>query len=150
MSVVLASTVAMAACGSASDDPIYQADDVRTPTTPTTMPVVVPLTTLPPPSSEVVFDQLSSPENAIAEIVGSGATISDVVTVDAVITEFISFESTADGGFVARVFIADEGAHTVCVAATCGRVFTLDPDTETLAAPPTADELTVIAGLVDL
>ena len=135
--VAVAGTVALAACGTRSAGPVYRADEVRTPAAPTTTAVVVPLTTVPPapsplPPSMVVFDRLSSPENATAEIVGSGATAGDVVTVDGVTTEFMSFEVTTDDGFVARVFIADEGAHTVCVSATCGRVYTLDPDAESI------------------
>lgn len=126
--MVLTISVVLGGCSSAGDDPIYLDDEVQTPTT---AALVVPLTTL-PPDVEPVFEQLSSPENAIAEIVGSGVSIDDTVTVDDVVTEFVSFETTADGGFVAQVFIADEGAHTVCVAATCGRVFTLDPAAESL------------------
>ncbi len=132
--MLFVSTVAIASCGATSENPVYIDDEVRASTT---TALIVPLTTrapapLIPAQTEIVIEQLSSPENAIAEIMGSGASIDDTVTVDDVVTEFISFEVTPDGGFVASVFIADEGAHTVCVAATCGRVFTLDPGAESL------------------
>ena len=127
MPVVLASAALIAGCGTA-ERVVYTDDEVRSPTT---TALVVPLTTV-APAAPVVFDRLSSPENAIAEIIGTGASLDDTVTVDDVPTDFISFESTPDGGFVARVFIPDEGAHTVCIAATCGQVYTLDPDAESL------------------
>lgn len=127
MPVLFAGTLAITGCGATSDAPVFSDNEVRSPTT---TALIVPLTTLAP--TTLAIELLSSPENAIAEIVGSGASIDDTVTVDDVATEFVSFETTPDGGFVARVFIADEGAHTVCVAATCGRVFTLDPDAESL------------------
>lgn len=125
-------TLALVGCG-VDDDPIYVDDEV---TTPTPEPVVVPLTTqLPttaPASSEVVFDQLWSPANAVVEVVGSGATATDTATVDDVVAAFTSFETTADGGFVARLAVPDEGAHSVCVAGTCGRVYTLAAGAESL------------------
>jgi ABC-type Fe3+-hydroxamate transport system substrate-binding protein len=141
--VMLTSAMLIVACGT-SERTVYTADEVRSPTT---TALVVPLTTVAPTvapaptaptaptaPSRIVFDQLSSPENAIAEIIGTGASPGDTVTVDDTPTDFVSFESSQDGGFVARVFIADEGAHTVCIATTCGRVFTLDPNAESIDA----------------
>ncbi len=127
----------VAGCAANTPSSVYTDDEVSVPTT---AALVVPLTTttLPPgdPASTtsvaIVFDQLSSPGNAVAEIVGTGATPGDSVTVDGEPAAFTSFRSTAAGGFVAEVFIATEGAHTVCIATTCGRVYTLDPDAESL------------------
>lgn len=79
----------------------------------------------------VIIERLSSPANATAEVVGTGGRPSDEVTVDGDLADLLSFEVDDDGGFVARVWIADEGAHTVCVADACGRVYTLAPDAET-------------------
>jgi hypothetical protein len=73
---------------------------------------------------------LWSPENATAEIVGSGAVADDIVTVDDEIVQMVSFETTTDGGFVAQVWIPNEGAHTVCIRDECGRVYVLDPNAE--------------------
>lgn len=81
--------------------------------------------------TSVVIERLSSPANATAEVVGTGGRPSDEVTVDGDPADVLSFDVKADGGFIARVWIADEGAHTVCVADTCGRVYTLAPDAET-------------------
>jgi hypothetical protein len=81
--------------------------------------------------SRVVIDELSSPENAVALAVGSGARTSDPVTVDGVAGDVVSFDVAEDGSFEVRVFIADEGAHTVCIGDACGRVYTLDPDADT-------------------
>ena len=82
-------------------------------------------------SGRVSIDELSSPENGIALVVGRGAVTADPVTVDDAPADVVSFEIAADGTFEARVFVADEGAHTVCVADACGRVYTLDPDADT-------------------
>lgn len=79
----------------------------------------------------VVIDRLSSPANATAEATGTGALLGDPVTVDGVPADLLSFEVDADGSFTVQVWIEDEGAHTVCIADTCGRVFTLAPDAET-------------------
>ena len=75
--------------------------------------------------------ELRSPENAIAEASGVGAVPGDAVTVDGEPADLVSFDLAAGGGFVARIHIPDEGAHTVCVADGCGRVYTLDVAAET-------------------
>lgn len=85
----------------------------------------------PEAAGRVTIDELSSPENGIALVVGRGAVAADPVTVDDVTADVVAFDVAADGTFEARVFIADEGAHTVCVADACGRVYTLDPDADT-------------------
>jgi hypothetical protein len=85
----------------------------------------------PSTSARVAIDLLSSPENAVALAVGSGAATSDLVTVDGAVGDVVSFDVADDGSFEMRVFIADEGAHTVCVDDACGRVDTLDPDADT-------------------
>lgn len=87
----------------------------------------------PPPTtapSNVVIDLLRSPENATAEITGQGATYADAVTVDGAPADVISFVIAADDTFELRVWIDDEGAHTVCVGGECGRVYTLAPDAQ--------------------
>lgn len=96
-------------------------------------PVATPPATATPTSEapgRVVFDRLYSPANATAEVIGTGALLGDPVTVDGQPADVLSFVVEADGTFTAQVWIEDEGAHTVCVADTCGRVFTLAPDAE--------------------
>jgi hypothetical protein len=78
--VLFASTLVIASCGATSERPVYIDDEVRSPTT---TAVLVPLTTLAPAplataQTESVIEQLSSPKNAIAEIMGSGASIDEV------------------------------------------------------------------------
>jgi hypothetical protein len=121
-----------AGCSGADSGPVFTADEVRSPTPTPTTQLVVPLTTVPltdvplteppaePVSATVVFDLLSSPEDGVAEIVGRGAASTDLVTVAGVNAAFLTFESTADGGFVATVSIIGERQHTVCIAETCG------------------------------
>ena len=46
---------------------------------------------------------------------------------DAEAHETFSKQKLFDGSYELRVFVADEGAHTVCVATACGRVYTLAP-----------------------
>lgn len=82
-------------------------------------------------ASRVVIDRLGSPANATAEVTGAGARRGDPVTVDGVPADLLSFDVAADGTFTIRLWIDDEGAHTVCVADACGRVYTLAPDAET-------------------
>jgi len=89
------------------------------------------LPTSPADAGRVTIDQLSSPEHGIALVTGRGAVAADPVTVDDAPADVVSFDVAADGTFDTRVFIADEGAHTVCVADACGRVYTLDPDADT-------------------
>lgn len=90
----------------------------------------------PPDASDaapvIVIDRLSSPANAIAEIEGTGAIPTDRLTVDGGQADVVSFDRRGDGTFVARVRIETEGAHTVCIAEECGRVYTLAPDAESL------------------
>ena len=95
-----------------------------------TEPTVVSTTTTAGSSGRVVFDRLHSPANATAEVTGRGAVPGDPVTVDGEPADLLTFAIAADA-FTARVWIEDEGAHTVCIADTCGRVFTLAPDAET-------------------
>lgn len=88
----------------------------------------------PPPGfvgdRSITIDLLSSPQNARAEVLGSGALESDPVTVDGRPADVESFTEEPDGRFRLRVRIEEEGAHTVCVAEVCGRVFTLAADAE--------------------
>lgn len=95
------------------------------PTSPSSAPASIA-----PPSASISIDQLSSAENGIALVTGRGGVATDPVTVDGEPGDVVSFEVAGDGSFTARVFIADEGAHTVCVGGTCGRVFTPDPDVD--------------------
>ena len=80
----------------------------------------------------IVIDRLSSPANAIAEIEGAGAIPTDRLTVDGDLADVVSFDRRDDGTFLARVRIDEEGAHTVCVAEECGRVYTRAPGAESL------------------
>lgn len=106
----------------ASSDPLADA-----------LPGEVPEPTIEPISDagRVVIHRLSSPDNATAEVTGTGARRGDPVTVDGVPADLLSFDVAADGTFTIRLRIDDEGAHTVCVADACGRVYTLAPDAET-------------------
>lgn len=81
-------------------------------------------------SSGIVIDQLSSPANATVEIRGWAAAASDPITVDGDPADVLEFERSRDGSFVARVWVDEEGAHTVCVADVCGRVYTLAADAD--------------------
>ncbi|MGA1438202.1 MAG: hypothetical protein ACO4CU_00145 [Ilumatobacteraceae bacterium] len=85
----------------------------------------------PPPGFDdgriVSIDLLSSPEPAVAELLGSGALESDPVTVDGRRVDVESFEAESAGRFRIRVRMA-EGVHTVFVAAACGQVFTMAAD----------------------
>ncbi|HUF97468.1 MAG TPA: hypothetical protein VMM60_05010 [Ilumatobacter sp.] len=102
-------------------------------TTAATIDATIASTTLTAPStvpSNVVIDLLRSPENAIAEITGNGATYADAVTVDGLPADVISFDIAPDDTFTVRVWIEDEGAHTVCLGGECGRVYTLEPNAQ--------------------
>ncbi len=98
------------------------------------------LLTVPPTAAFVVettasfaaieIEALFSPANAIAEMSGTGAEPTDAVTVDADPADVLSLEVDARGQFVLQVWIDDEGAHTVCVADACGRVYTLAADAD--------------------
>jgi hypothetical protein len=146
LGALLVATLASGACGG---DGRELADAVAPlpPATTTTMPTVS--SSLPPSPTivttagspsvgagellapNVTIERLSSPEPGIAAAVGSGAISSDPVTVDGEAADVVAFDVSDDGSFEVRVFIADEGAHTVCILDVCDRVFTLDPDAET-------------------
>jgi hypothetical protein len=119
--------------------------ELRSPTAPPPVTTVVPLATLPAPTlpaeslsastvassaSTIEVEQLFSPANATAEMTGSGARVTDPVTVDDEPADVLRFDVADDGTFLLQVWIVDEGAHTVCVADACGRVYTLAPDAE--------------------
>jgi hypothetical protein len=93
---------------------------------------VVESTAAPPTAAAepIEIEALFSPANATAEMSGLGAETTDAVTVDGNPADVLSFEVGPDGRFVLRVWIDDEGAHTVCVADACGRVYTLAADAE--------------------
>jgi hypothetical protein len=137
----------LAACSSDGrqlKDPVYDlpAPPVTEPvaaaiTTPATLPTLPPLIEPAPESivapavePTVSVETLSSPANATAEMVGTGAQASDPVTVDDEPAEVLSFEVDEQGRFVVQVWIDDEGAHTVCVGDGCARVYTLAADAE--------------------
>ena len=140
--VALTALLALASCASNDGrelaeavDPLPVRDTTIAPATtapPATLDLpTVGLPTAPPDAGRVTIDELRSPENGVALVVGRGAVAADPVTVDDAPGDVISFEIAPDGTFETRVFIADEGAHTVCVADACGRVYTLDPDADT-------------------
>lgn len=148
LAVVLAA-VLMSACSSDGRElaePVFPPPPVDTvaPTTVDLLPSEPPDPTLPPPGTEppatdapnlavdrrVVVDRLSSPANATAEAVGTGARPGDTITVDGEEADILRFDVSSDGSFTATVRIEDEGAHTVCIADGCGRVYTLAPDAE--------------------
>lgn len=113
-------TAVVASCGE-SNDVVYTDDVVQPPGVAITVPpatTVVEVATGP-----VVIERIWSPENGIAELLGTGATAADPVTVDDATAEVAGFEVDGDGSFTLRVRIAEEGAHTVCVRDECGRVF---------------------------
>lgn len=89
-----------------------------------------PASTTAPPERVIEITQLFSPANATAEMIGSGASTSDVVTVDDEPADVLSFRAAEEGMFVLQVWIEEEGAHTVCVEDACGRVYTLAADAE--------------------
>ncbi len=115
--------VAAVGCSGADSGPVFTADEVRSPAPPPGTQLVVPLTTVAPAepaSGAIVFDQLWSPEAGVAEISGMGAVSTDTITVDGVNSAFLSFENTADGGFIAAVSILGERDHIICIADMCG------------------------------
>lgn len=126
-------TMAIAGCGG-NEEPIFVDDVVEGATTTTTV-VIVPATTDAPPTpvDPVVVTRAWSPANATAEIAGTGALATDVVTVDERQVPTETFAVDDDGGFTLRVRIEDEGAHTVCIRDVCSRVFTLAADAESSA-----------------
>lgn len=117
----------IAAAPEATSLPTLLVPATAAPTAPATADATVPVTAAP---NAIVIDELTSPENAVALVVGRGGVPTDPVTVDGEPGDVVSFEAGDDGSFTIRVFIPDEGAHTVCVGETCGRVYTLDPDAE--------------------
>lgn len=119
---------------------------------PATRPLEAPASG-PPPSDDggrIVFDRLYSPSNATAEVTGTGAAPGDPVTVDGSPADVLSFEIAPDGAFVAQVWVEDEGAHTLCVADTCGRVYTLAPGAETAAQVVAKIEEAIVLAREDL
>ena len=100
-------------------------------TVPTTMQSNVVTTVPTTVQSNVVIDLLRSPENATVEATGTGAAYDDVITVDGLPADVISFDVAADGSFVVLARVEDEGAHTFCVGGACGRVYTLEPNAQT-------------------
>ena len=140
LTAAAALTLVAAACagdGRSLGDPVSEMSDrpetVSTLPESTLSPSTVASTaasSVPPVRTGIVFDRLFSPANATAQIDGSGAVSTDPVTVDDQPADILSFDREPDGRFVARIWIDTEGAHTVCVADTCGRVYTLAPDAE--------------------
>ena len=132
---VVAASIALAGCGGDGRDLPPARDPLpattTTPPTPPTFPSGE--ASFPPPSAGagIVIDELTSVETAIARVTGSGAQPGDPVSVDGLPADVITFEVGPDEGFDLRVFVEDEGAHTVCVGDACGRVYTLAPDAET-------------------
>jgi len=122
-----ATLVVGAACG-ATESTVYEATDVRAPTSPPTTSI----TTTTAPLAPIVIDRLWSPSNALAELIGTGATADDLITVDGEPAEVRSISTEDDGSFSATVWIDEEGAHTVCIRDECGRVYVLDANAETV------------------
>jgi hypothetical protein len=136
--LLTATLLAGAACG-ATETTVYEATDVRAPTTPaptttttTTANTTTATTTTTAPLIPIVIERLWSPSNALAELIGTGATADDAITVDGRQAEVRSISTEDDGSFSATVWIDEEGAHTVCIRDECGRVYVLDADAETL------------------
>ena len=126
--LALIAGVGVAACGVA-ESPIYEADEVRAPTSAPPTTITTPTTV---PLAPVAIDRLWSPSNALAELSGTGATKNDPITVDGERAAVMTFDNKDDGSFTASVWIDEEGAHTVCVREECGRVYVLDADAETI------------------
>ena len=134
--LVVLTGVLGAACG-ASDDPVYEADEVLTPTSApptvaTTIASTVSTTVATVPATPIVIERLWSPSNAHAELIGTGATADDPITVDGDPATVLSFDTEDDGSFNAIVRIDEEGAYTVCIRDECERVYVLDADAETI------------------
>jgi len=123
--------VAGAACG-ATESTVYEATDIRAPTTPAPTTTTITTTTTTVPRAPIVIDRLWSPSNALAELSGTGATADDPITVDGEPAEVQSIDTDDDGSFVATVWIDEEGAHTVCIRDECGRVFVQDAEAESV------------------
>ncbi|MEM7079598.1 MAG: hypothetical protein AAF513_13320 [Pseudomonadota bacterium] len=131
--LVLAVALVLAACSVTSSEPGVAG--------PNSLPPAAASSALPPPTtpsstavaaSPIVIERLWSPENAVAEMNGSGASPGAVVTVDDETQTDASFDFGTDGAFTMRVQILDEGAHTVCVDDACGRVYTRAIDAESI------------------
>ena len=124
VSILLPILIVGAGCSGADSGAVFTADEVPSPTVPPTTQLVVPFTTLAPSATEtqpqrIVFEQLSILEGGVAEIVGTGATQADIVTVDGAETTFLSFDTGPEGRFVAQVEFLGEGTHTICIGDTC-------------------------------
>ncbi|MEM9517663.1 MAG: hypothetical protein AAGA42_22645 [Actinomycetota bacterium] len=131
--LVLAVALVLAACSVTSSEPGVAG--------PNSLPPAAASSALSPPTtpsstavaaSPIVIERLWSPENAVAEMNGSGASPGAVVTVDDETQTDASFDFGTDGAFTMRVQILDEGAHTVCVDDACGRVYTRAIDAESI------------------
>jgi hypothetical protein len=95
--------------------------------------LTIPVTSAPISERQpIVIERLDSPANAVAQMTGTGARATDPVTVDGKPADVLSFVGDAadSGNFSVQVWIEDQGAHTVCVATSCGRVYTLAPNAE--------------------
>ncbi|MEO1059176.1 MAG: hypothetical protein AAFY28_19890, partial [Actinomycetota bacterium] len=127
----LAVALVLTACSDASSEPAVAGPN-SPPSTAASSTLPTATTTNSTAGSPIVIERLWSPENAVAEVNGSGASPGAVVTVDDEAQEEASFDFGADGAFTMRVQILDEGAHTVCVDDACGRVYTRAIDAESI------------------
>ncbi|MEM8618172.1 MAG: hypothetical protein AAGF73_00480 [Actinomycetota bacterium] len=135
--LAVASALALTACADATSDAEPAPDDTSRSTS-----IAAPTTSLAPADASgtattdaggsIVVERLWSPENAIAEMNGTGAAREAVVTVDDESRPDATVDVGSDGTFTMRVEILDEGAHTVCVDDACGRVFTRAIDAESI------------------
>jgi hypothetical protein len=121
---------AVAAAGP-SNSPASTVAIAAAPTVPSPAPPTVADVAASAREFPIEVERLFSPANAIAEMVGTGATAVDPVTVGGEPADVLNFDVDSARSFVVQVWIADDGAHTVCIADTCGRVFTLAPDAQT-------------------
>jgi hypothetical protein len=144
--------VAGGACGDA-DDTVFVAESAVSVEVPAGGPTTTArsTTTVPETIVPIEIDRAWSPANAIAQIEGRGATVTDPVTVDGDAATTESFVDDDGGGFVLQVRIEDEGAHTVCVRDACSRVYTLAADADTPAEVTAKIDAAIVeaAGIFD-
>lgn len=128
--LLLSAASIAASCGGDSA-PIF-VDDVVEPATTTTTIVIVPATTEGPlPTLDpVTVTRAWSPGPGIAEIIGTGALLTDAISVDGLPESADSFILDENGGFTMRVLTGFEGSHDVCIRDVCMRIFTLASDVE--------------------